>query len=284
MRPEQCSPITGEQSGHGDGSAAPAASPVAPSVRSADESGASPIHGQRPPWVVAIVAAVALVVFVAGLAVQNLPPTPARQVLLPWASRVIDPLFNQHWTLFAPAPPEVNEDFVVEATYRPGSGLAPPRPVDLTTLFRTMAKQARWAPPRLYRVTMSLAVELNRVLQVIVAEHDDAIPGVKPAGSVPALAAQVQAAQDYYASSVLGTKPPLGTTGALQLGVLVVQMLQRLGSATARAVMPHPHELAAIKVIYRVTPIAPYTDRQRVERSHVLLATAWLPYLGSVPT
>ncbi len=236
-------------------------------------------------WALTLLVGLGLASFVASVAVTDLPPSPARQVLEPFAAAVVDPLFNQTWTLFAPTPPVVNESFVLMVRYRRGSRVAAPRPIDITALFRHLAEQTRWAPSRLYRVTMALAVELNRALAAIFRGRTPpgaALPGT--GATAPALADQVAAAQDYYAASVLGTVPALSRTGGVGLAEVVLVELQRLLSATARAVEPDPGAIAAVRGVYLVTPIPPYTERWRRLRAETVLQTAWLPYLRSVPS
>jgi len=233
----------------------------------------------------AVVVGTGLAAFVAAVAVNDLPPTPARQVLEPMASHVVDPLFTQTWTLFAPVPPTVNESFVLMVRYRAGAKVVGAHPIDVTALFRRMAEQTRWAPSRLYRVTMALAVELNRALGGIVPTRTTRGPsGLGAEADGPALADQVAAAQDYYAASALGTRPPLTRRGGLVLADVVMVELQRLLSAVARSVEPHPADLAAVRAVYSVTPIPPFTDRHARPRTQVILASGWLPYLPAVPS
>lgn len=243
----------------------------------------SPNPGALPPIPKRIVGAtavlaVAMVVFIGALVVQNLPPTPARQVLLPLAKHVIDPWFSQTWTLFAPTPPIVNEEILLEARYRPAAHLADPPAVNVSALFQTIAEQRRWAPSRLYRVTMGLAVEVNRVANGTFYGR-----GARPATGGSALASQESEAQDYFAPSSLGTVAPLTPVQADQYGEFITVQLQRLLSATAHGVVAHARQLASIRAVVTSTPIAPYTQRNRRQRTTTIFETGWMPYLSSVP-
>lgn len=238
--------------------------------READGAG----HVTRLPWWVwlsGVLVAVLVMVYVGAVVVDDLPPSPARQALLPAADRVVNPWFAQQWTLFAPTPPLSNARFYLMVRYRAGSSLPRPPAVDLSAVFQRMAEARRWAPPRLYRVTMDLAVEIDRT--VLYANRRT------PAGAVAGAQSE---ADVYFAPSSLGAAPPLTPTQARLLGLSVAVELQRLLSASASQLMPHPRRLAAVRAVETATPIPPFTARQRHERPIALFDTGWMPYVPTV--
>jgi hypothetical protein len=101
-----------------------------------------------------LVAAIAL--YVAAVAVDVAPPSPAQIRLLPVASRVVIPYFTQIWTLFAPTPPESQRLAYVEARYRlPGdTAVRTTAPLNISQPPIDYARSRRWAPSKLMSVPL----------------------------------------------------------------------------------------------------------------------------------
>lgn len=222
-------------------------------------------------WVTAGALTLAVVVYVASVIVVDLPPSPARNALVATADHVVNPWFAQQWTLFAPNPPTSNAHLYLLVEYKRGSGRPDPAPVDLTQLYHDIAGSRLWAPPRLNRVTMDLAVEIARIALYA--------PGAKASSAQTAAEAE---ADIYFSPSVLGTISPLTPKDAELLAVEVILELQRLLSASAHDVIPDPSQIQYVRGMETGQAIAPFTSPHEQEQTATLFDTGWIPYLSSV--
>jgi hypothetical protein len=214
--------------------------------------------------------------YMAAVVVDDLPPSPARQVLIPLADHVVDPWFAQQWTLFAPTPPTANAQLYLTVRYRPQASGAVCRPIDLSAVYLAMAKTRRWAPSRLYRVTMTMAVLIDQLVEARLAR-------VGHGGTTTAEATASQAeANVYLAPSALGTEPLLTRQAGTSLRLAVDAELQRLLSASARALCPRPRSIAAVEGTETTQAIPPYSHPHRSEPVVDVFSTGWMAYRAGV--
>lgn len=225
-------------------------------------------------WGTAVVLTMTAAIYIAAVIVDVLPPSPARQTLLPAASRIIEPWFEQQWTLFAPTPPITISRLYLMVHYRDRAGFSQPRPIDLSRLYQTMAEDRRWAPPRLYRVTMDFAVEIDRAVLYGPARPKQAVAG--------AVAAARSEASTYFAPSAIGQVQPIDAHQAALIRVAVTAELQRLLSASAHDLCRHPGAIAAVRGIETDQRIPPFTHPHRTEPQVPVFDTGWLPYIRHV--
>lgn len=233
----------------------------------------------RPEWWLWFAGAVLvalILAYVGAVVIDDLPPSPARQALVPLADHVVNPWFEQQWTLFAPTPPTANARLYMVVRYLPGTAEASCHPVDLSTVYLDMAKTQRWAPSRLYRVTMDIAVEIDQVVEY---QH----PNTPATNAIVDNTAATQSeANVYLAPSALGTEPLLTQRMAHGLRLAIDGELQRLLSSSARSLCPRGRSIAAVKGIETVQAIAPYSDPHLREPQIPIFSTGWLAYIRDV--
>lgn len=241
--------------------------------------GCQPIDGRLSVTVrlAAMVLALAIVVYVGAVTIYDLPPSPARQAMLPAVNQIVQPWFDQQWTLFAPTVPVANARLYLLVRYKTPSGLRQAKPVDLSAVFQRIAQAQRWAPPRLYRVTMSLAVEIDQV--VLYASRQPTSPG----GDQSATAQQAQAeANAYFAPTALGSTAPLTPVQSRLMGLEVTVELQRLLSASAHDLLPESSRIASVRGVETSQAIPPFSHPHLHEVQRPVFDTGWLPYQKDV--
>jgi hypothetical protein len=226
----------------------------------------------RHIWLLAAVLTVLTLVYVSAVVVMNLPPSAARDELATTAQHVVDPWFEQQWTLFAPAPPTSNTRLYLQVRYRPGAPEPSPKPINLTAVYQNLAKDRWWAPPRLYRVTAEMAVLISAVQRF----------GTPASASSPSPNADQQEAQVYFAPSALGGLPPITEFQAHLLAGEISLQLQGLLSNAARDLLPAPSDLVAVRGVETAQEIAPYEARRTVTAEEAEFDTGWMPYVATI--
>jgi hypothetical protein len=101
-----------------------------------------------------LIALMVMAAYVFAVIVHVVPEGPAARAIRPTTDRLLQPVFFQRWTLFAPTPPLADfQTLVYTRNSRTGSEEGP---FDMSEQLFETAKRHRFAPPRLMRVDRHL--------------------------------------------------------------------------------------------------------------------------------
>ena len=203
----------------------------------------------------------AVVLYVAGVAVYVAPASPAQIRLLPVANRLIVPYFTQIWTLFAPTPPESQRLAYVEARYV-ASGSARVRttpPLLVSEPMVDYARSRRWAPSKLMAAALYFEEVLNPTPQQMAK--------LARSHASPALKRKVL---DAYRREY----------GPIQ------QQLTRYLSAEARAELPSGVRIVAVRGEFVSVPMTGFSERYAshppARRASIIYDSHWRSYIAGV--